>query len=136
MAATVEGQDRVTMVLATAQQIIKSLNINNQATKDMLLILSSFNNRLSNISDLTDHRFETTEQVILRHNSVGLGDTSSEYLEAVDTIIKLIENQNIQSDCNGEVIDRDENALQLAMLKLEDEFYHVLIRDTVPLDVD
>ncbi|MFS7896603.1 hypothetical protein Hanom_Chr00s005070g01727791 [Helianthus anomalus] len=62
----------------------------------MLLILSSFDdNRLSNISDLTDHRFETTEQVILRHNSVGLGETSSEYLEAVDTIIKLIENQNI-----------------------------------------
>ncbi|KAJ0536645.1 putative exocyst complex component Exo70, cullin repeat-like-containing domain superfamily [Helianthus annuus] len=133
MAATVEGQDRV---LATAQQIVKSLNINNQATEDMLLILSSFDNRLSNISDLTDHRFETAEQVILRHDSVGLGETSSEYLEAVDTIIKLTENLNIQSDCNGEVIDRAENALQLAMLKLEDEFYHVLIRNTVPLDVD
>ncbi|KAM0033233.1 putative exocyst complex component Exo70, cullin repeat-like-containing domain superfamily [Helianthus debilis subsp. tardiflorus] len=133
MAATVEGQDRV---LATAQQIVKSLNINNQATEDMLLILSSFDNRLSNISDLTDHRFETAEQVILRHDSVGLGETSSEYLEAVDTLIKLTENLNIQSDCNGEVIDRAENALQLAMLKLEDEFYHVLIRNTVPLDVD
>ncbi|KAJ0755220.1 putative exocyst complex component Exo70, cullin repeat-like-containing domain superfamily [Helianthus annuus] len=133
MAATVEGQDRV---LATAQQIVKSLNINNQATEDMLLILSSFDNRLSNISDLTDHRFETAEQVILRHDSVGLGETSSEYLEAVDTIIKLTENLNIQSDFNGEVIDRAENALQLAMLKLEDEFYHVLIRNTVPLDVD
>ncbi|KAJ0709284.1 putative exocyst complex component Exo70, cullin repeat-like-containing domain superfamily [Helianthus annuus] len=133
MATTVEGQDRV---LATAQQIVKSLNINNQATEDMLLILSSFDNRLSNISDLTDHRFETAEQVILRHDSVGLGETSSEYLEAVDTIIKLTENLNIQSDCNGEVIDRAENALQLAMLKLEDEFYHVLIRNTVPLDVD
>ncbi|KAJ0890466.1 putative exocyst complex component Exo70, cullin repeat-like-containing domain superfamily [Helianthus annuus] len=109
MATTVEGQDRV---LATAQQIVKSLNINNQATEDMLLILSSFDNRLSNISDLTDHRFETAEQVILRHDSVGLGETSSEYLEAVDTIIKLTENLNIQSDCNGEVIDRAENALQ------------------------
>lgn len=156
MAATIEGQDRV---LATAQQIVKSLNINTKATEDMILILSSFDNRLSNITDLMegaaggeemDHRFETAERVILRHDSGGLGQASSrnsspweessteaaEYLEAVDAIIKLTEDLNIQSDYDSEIMDRAENALQLAMSKLEDEFLHILIRNTVPLDVD
>lgn len=156
MAATIEGQDRV---LATAQQIVKSLNINTQATEDMILILSSFDNRLSNITDLMegasggeemDQLFETAEKVILRHDSGGLGQASSrnsspweessteaaEYLEAVDAIIKLTEDLNIQSDYDSEIMDRAENALQLAMSKLEDEFLHILIRNTVPLDVD
>lgn len=157
MAATIEGQDRV---LATAQQIVKSLNINTKATEDMILILSSFDNRLSNITDLmeggaaageeVDHRFETAEKVILRHDSGGLGEPSSrnsspweespteatEYLEAVDTIIKFTEDLNIQSDGDTEIMDRAENALQLAMSRLEDEFLHILIRNTVPLDID
>ncbi|KAI3761420.1 hypothetical protein L1987_51836 [Smallanthus sonchifolius] len=156
MAATIEGQDRV---LATAQQIVKSLNINTKATEDMILILSNFDNRLSNITDLMDggaggeeidHLFELAEKVILRHDSGGVGGASSrnsspweesssstaEYLEAVDTIIKLTENLNIQSDWDSEVMDRAENALQLAMSKLEEEFLHILIRNTVPLDLD
>lgn len=140
MATTVEGQDRV---LATAQQIVKSLNINTKATEDMILILSSFDNRLSNITDLidggdeTDQRFTTAEKLILRQDS---GESSvteiTEYLQAVDTIINLTETLNVQSDCDSEVMDRAENALQLAMCKLEDEFLHILIRNTVTLDVD
>ncbi|KAI3727043.1 hypothetical protein L1987_66851 [Smallanthus sonchifolius] len=150
MATTTKGQDRV---LATAQQIVKSLNINTKATEDMILILSSFDNRLSNITDLMDggadceeidHRFETAENVILRHDSGDPGEASSrnssssaaEYLEAVDIIIKLTEDLTLQSDCDSEIMDRAENALQLAMAKLEDEFLRILIRNTVPLDVD
>ncbi|CAH1423195.1 unnamed protein product [Lactuca virosa] len=147
---TIEGQDRV---LATAQQIVKSLNINTKATEDMILILSSFDNRLSNITDLmeggTGDRFVSAEKIILRHDS-GLGEPSSrssspweessteaaEYLEAVDTIIQLTEDLNIQSDADSEIMDRAENALQLAMSRLEDEFLHILIRNTVPLDID
>ncbi|KAL8217498.1 hypothetical protein R6Q57_020871 [Mikania cordata] len=137
MAATIEGQDRV---LATAQQIVKSLNINTKATEDMIMILSSFDNRLSNITNLMDggeeinSSFETAEKIIHRHDSNGLSE--AEYLEAVDTIIKLTENVNIQSDWDNQIMDRAENALQLAMSKLEDEFLHILIRNTVPLDVD
>ncbi|KAD2806088.1 hypothetical protein R6Q59_028911 [Mikania micrantha] len=137
MAATIEGQDRV---LATAQQIVKSLNINTKATEDMIMILSSFDNRLSNITNLMDggeeinSSFETAEKIIHRHDSNGLGE--AEYLEAVDTVIKLTENLNIQSDWDNQIMDRAENALQLAMSKLEDEFLHILIRNTVPLDVD
>ncbi|XP_076915585.1 exocyst complex component EXO70B1-like [Bidens hawaiensis] len=144
MAATIEGQDRV---LATAQQIVKSLNINTQATEDMILILSNFDNRLSNIIDLidggddhSDHRFQTAESLILRDDSGGINDSvdssTTEYLEAVNTIINLTENLTVQSDFDSQVMDRAENALQLAMSKLEDEFLHILIRNTVTLDVD
>ncbi|MFS8000513.1 putative exocyst complex component Exo70, cullin repeat-like-containing domain superfamily [Helianthus anomalus] len=146
MAATIEGQDRV---LATAQQIVKSLNINTQATEDMILILSNFDNRLSNITDLiesgeenqqiVDQQFEIAEKVILRHDSGSFGESfadSGEYLDAVDTIINLTESLNIRSELDSEVMDRAENALQLAMSKLEDEFLHVLVRNTVPLDVE
>ncbi|KAK9066409.1 hypothetical protein SSX86_013731 [Deinandra increscens subsp. villosa] len=156
MAAAIDGQDRV---LATAQHIVKSLNINTKATEDMILILSNFDNRLSNITDLidgggaadveeTDNQFQTAERVILRHDSGGEASSrhsspweesyteAAEYLEAVDTVIKLTEDLNVQSDYDSEIMDRAENALQLAMLKLEDEFLHILIRNTVPLDVD
>lgn len=145
MAATIEGQDRV---LATAQQIVKSLNMNTKATEDMILILSSFDNRLSNITDLMDNgsadvtindQFEKAENIILRHDSGDVdvdGDSSSEYLAAVDLIIQMTENLNVESEINDEIIDRAENALQVAMSRLEDVFRHVLIRNTVPLDAD
>lgn len=162
MATTIEGQDRV---LAAAQQIVKSLNINKNATEDMILILSSFDNRLSNITDLMstgggkapdadadandykiDAQFEAAEKVILRWDSNGgessrhslpwedSPDEAAEYLAAVDEILQLTEDFSFQSD--GEIMDRAENALQLAMSRLEDEFRHILIRNTVPLDAD
>ncbi|XP_076891785.1 exocyst complex component EXO70B1-like [Bidens hawaiensis] len=103
-----------------------------------------------------DHLFETAEKLILHHDSGGLGDPNSspwdessysaeadEYLEAVDTVIKLTQQINtnvniIDSECDGEseMVDRAENALHLAMLKLEDEFQRILIRSTVPLDAE
>ncbi|KAL4566682.1 hypothetical protein LXL04_030803 [Taraxacum kok-saghyz] len=147
-----EGQDRV---LATAQQIVKSLNMNTQATEDMIMILSRFDNRLSNISDLMDggadgtktkNRFESAEKVILQHegdpssrNSLPWEESpeeASEYLAAVDLIIQLTEGLNVESEEDDEVMDRAENALQLAMFRLEDEFRHILVRNTVPLDAD
>lgn len=156
MAATIEGQDRV---LATAQQIVKSLNMNTKATEDMILILSRFDNRLSNITDLMDGgsddaninaQFERAEKIILQHDAGGAGEPSSrnslrweespeeasEYLAAVDLIIQLTEDLNVEPDGDDEIMDRAENALQLAMSRLEDEFRHILIRNTVPLDAD
>ncbi|KAL7600476.1 hypothetical protein Lser_V15G21340 [Lactuca serriola] len=156
MATTMEGQDRV---LATAQQIVKSLNMNTQATEDMILILSRFDNRLSNISDLMDggaddsktrNQFDRAEKIILEHDPGGAGNPSSrnslpweecpeeasEYLAAVDLIIQLTEGLNVESEEDDDVMDRAENALQLAMSRLEDEFRHILIRNTVPLDAD
>ncbi|EOA13013.1 hypothetical protein CARUB_v10026007mg [Capsella rubella] len=68
------GEDRV---LATAQQIMKSLNTPKEVREDMLLIFSSFDNRLSNIktamtnqeedqNDALVARLEAAESVIHR----------------------------------------------------------------------
>ncbi|XP_031116164.1 exocyst complex component EXO70B1 [Ipomoea triloba] len=152
-----EGQDRV---LATAQQIVKSLHTStNVNTDDMLLIFSSFDNRLSNLSNFMasssatstpssakaaaaaadddsflDRRFEEAEKLIL---DAGVGDPASTevYLAAVDEIIRLTEDLDLPPD-NDAVMDRAEAALQLAMAHLEDEFRHILIRSTVPLDAE
>ncbi|BFG32319.1 hypothetical protein CerSpe_185930 [Prunus speciosa] len=144
------GEDRV---LATAQQIVKSLNTPKEVREDMLLIFSSFDNRLSNITDLINgedskaenDRFEAAEKVIFRwesnseahRNSVPWEespDESGEYLSAVDEILTLMEGLSVRSD--NELVDRAENALQIAMTRLEDEFRHILIRNTVPLDLE
>ncbi|KAL6280910.1 hypothetical protein ACE6H2_017791 [Prunus campanulata] len=144
------GEDRV---LATAQQIVKSLNTPKEVREDMLLIFSSFDNRLSNITDLINgedskaenDRFEAAEKVIFRWESNSEAhrnlvpweespDESGEYLSAVDEILTLMEGLSVRSD--NELVDRAENALQIAMTRLEDEFRHILIRKTVPLDLE
>ncbi|KAH6799220.1 exocyst subunit exo70 family protein F1 [Perilla frutescens var. frutescens] len=143
MAAAIQGEDKV---LATAQRIVQSLG-NTSDTDDMLLIFSAFDNRLSTLSSFVENpsagdessattsRFDDAERIILSHT-----DSSSfpdDYLDAVDEIIQLTEELNLGSaDAGDEVLDRAENALQLAMTRLEDEFRHVLIRNTVPLDPD
>ncbi|XAR50326.1 hypothetical protein NMG60_11004617 [Bertholletia excelsa] len=151
MAAKIEGQDRL---MATAQQIVKSLNTSKDVTEDMIMIFSSFDNRLSNITSLmsnavgddggreADDRFEAAEKVILQRdsNSASLRpweespDEAAEYLAAVDEILQMIEALEIQAE--SEMMDRAENAIQLAMSRLEDEFRHILIRNTVPLDAE
>lgn len=148
MAAAIQGEDKV---LATAQRIVQSLGNTSGDTDDMLLIFSSFDNRLSNLSSFVENpsaaaaaddsssaaptRFDEAERIILSH-----ADSSSfpdDYLEAVDEIIQLTEEFHLGSgDAGDEVLDRAENALQLAMTRLEDEFRHVLIRNTVALDPD
>ncbi|KAJ1413291.1 Exocyst complex component Exo70 [Sesbania bispinosa] len=152
------GDDRV---LATAQQILKSLRTPKEDREDMLLIFSTFDNRLSGISDLingedskssTDEdldRFEAAEKVILvdaslsgepSRQSISLFDPPNdpvEYFSAVDEIIQWMEQLSIASSAgkHGQTIaDRAENAIQLAMSRLEDELRHVLICNTVPPD--
>ncbi|KAI5648763.1 hypothetical protein M9H77_34768 [Catharanthus roseus] len=94
-----------------------------------------------------DPRFQAAEQLILRWDSNGGGldgDFSNEdYLAAVDEIIQLTEDLSVEPSSSvdggtveGDVMDRAENALQLAMSRLEDEFRHILIRNTAPLDPD
>ncbi|KAI4343619.1 hypothetical protein L6164_010950 [Bauhinia variegata] len=149
------GEDRV---LATAQQIVKSLNTPKEVREDMLMIFSSFDNRLSNITDLVKssdeedlHRFEAAEKVILHWDASLSGEASrqstsildspddaEEYFSAVDEIIQWIEEISISpsGENNQILVDRTENAIQLAMLRLEDELRHVLIQNTVPLDAE
>lgn len=76
------------------------------------------------------------EQVILRWESFDsvLWDASeeeiAEYLDAVDELIYFLES-------GSSVKDQDHDAaLQLAMGRLEDEFRHLLIRITLPIDAE
>lgn len=148
---TAEGEDRV---LATAQRIVQSLRTSKDVTDDMLLILSSFDNRLSNISDLITGedsgaknpisgeiaRLNAAEKVILRHESGHLFDADStadevcEFLAAVDEVLDLIGDSKVLE--NSDVIDRVESAVQSAMSTLEDELRRILRRSSVPLDAD
>ncbi|OWM65490.1 exocyst complex component EXO70B1-like [Punica granatum] len=146
------GEDRV---LATAQRILKSLNTPKEVREDMLLIFSSFDNRLSNITDLVkdgdptssaaEDRFESSEKIILRwdadadasRRTLAWEDSpeeAAEYLSAIDEILQLCENLSMEDDKDRDYIDRADTAIQLAMSLLEDEFRHILIRNTVPLD--
>ncbi|GMJ00102.1 exocyst subunit exo70 family protein F1 [Hibiscus trionum] len=159
MAATTTnlGAGSEDRVMATAQQILKSLNTPKEVREDMLLIFSSFDNRLSNITDLvnensdaTGGRFEAAEKVILRWDSSSSSsnadasrhslpwedspDEAAEYLSAVDEILQLVVDMSIRSD--NEIMDRAETAIQMAMSRLEDEFRLILIRNTVPLDLE
>ncbi|KZV21748.1 exocyst complex component 7-like [Dorcoceras hygrometricum] len=143
MAAATEGQDKV---LATAQRIVQSLH-NTSDTDDMLLILSSFDNRLSTLSSfvssedntsnaVVDPRFAAIEQFILNEADSSFSD---DYLAAVDEIIHLTEEINLDQRAAvaaDDAMDRAETALQLAMARLEDEFRHILIRNTVALDTE
>lgn len=138
------AEDRV---MATAQQILKSLNTPKEVREDMLLIFSSFDNRLSKITDLIhsssalEDRFDSAEKVILRYdsnsNSLAWEDSpedANEYLSALDEILQLCENLTVEDD--KDFVDRADTAIQIAMSRLEDEFRHILIRNTVPLDAD
>ncbi|KAK6924682.1 Exocyst complex subunit Exo70, C-terminal [Dillenia turbinata] len=156
MATTIDGDERL---MATAQHIVKSLNTSKDVTDDMILIFSSFDNRLSNITSLidgggggggggggdntkstvTNSRLDSAEKIILRFDSSSGAssipwedspDETSEYLAAIDEIIQLTEGLTL----SPEFVDRAESALQLAMNRLEDEFRSILIRNTVPLD--
>lgn len=162
--ATVTGaEDRV---LATAQHIVNSLRTSKDATDDMLFILSTFDNRFSNMSSLVNGnsssagggadglglpdtdpefaRFESAEQVIIRHDSGPKNqrnrslwndqsaDEACEYLAAIDEVLLLMEDLRFQE--NGEAMNRAEIAVQTAIAKLEEEFRNVLSRSTVPLD--
>ncbi|XP_051147626.1 exocyst complex component EXO70B1-like [Andrographis paniculata] len=151
MAATVDGEDKV---LATAQQIVKSLG-NTSDAEDMLLILSNFDNRLSSLSSfvssdenpsaaaaaagvkggqssVADRQLDAAERVLLSDADL---DGFDDYLLAVDEVIRLTEEMNLRSP-DDDAMDRAENVLQLAMARLEEEFRHVLVRNTVPLDPD
>ncbi|KAJ6374497.1 hypothetical protein OIU78_030079 [Salix suchowensis] len=142
-----EGGGADDRVMATAQQIVNSLNTTKNVREDMLLILSSFDNRLSNISDLikTDSDSQSSvldaaEKIILRSDSgissaVPWDDSPvevKEYLSAVDEILDLLDNLSVEAD--SEVLDRAETAVQVAMSRLEDEFRQILMSNKVPLE--
>uniref|UniRef100_A0A6N2K3N9 Exocyst subunit Exo70 family protein n=1 Tax=Salix viminalis TaxID=40686 RepID=A0A6N2K3N9_SALVM len=112
-----EGGGADDRVMATAQQIVNSLNTTKNVREDMLLILSSFDNH-SGISSAVPWDDSPVEV--------------KEYLSAVDEILDLLDNLSVEAD--SEVLDRAETAVQVAMSRLEDEFRQILMSNKVPLE--
>ncbi|EPS63454.1 hypothetical protein M569_11330, partial [Genlisea aurea] len=148
-----DGEEKV---LATAQRIVQSLG-NTSDAEDMLSILTAFDNRLSGLSSFVttaenqsstsvdqspplDPRLVSAERIIL--DDADSSSISGDYLAAIDDIIHFTEGLSLGGSADGvndtvnESFDRADNALQLAMARLEDEFRHILIRNTVPLDLE
>ncbi|KAH0450507.1 hypothetical protein IEQ34_021199 [Dendrobium chrysotoxum] len=159
-ATKVDGQDKV---IATAQQIVRSLATSKNAAEDMIRILSGFDNRLSSMNDLLptagsgcsspsagrvdarrevpaagEYHLEEAEEVIQRWESSdsllweASAEEAVEYLDAVDELVSLLESESFPEEFRA----RAEIAVQIAMARLEDEFRHLMIRNTVPLDAD
>ena len=157
MTTPAEVEERV---LATAQQIVKNLGTSSNMKEDMMFILSNFDNRFSNITDLfsssggnrIDVRLDAAEKVISQwgcsSSSVSSArdfipwddfpDVAAEYLASVDEVIGIIEEvEGIQGDgVDADVLDRADKVLQMAMDRLEDEFRHILVQNTVSLDAE
>uniref|UniRef100_A0A2P2L6R3 Exocyst subunit Exo70 family protein n=1 Tax=Rhizophora mucronata TaxID=61149 RepID=A0A2P2L6R3_RHIMU len=146
MATTgIDGADD--RVLATAQQIVKSLNTPKNVREDMLLIFSSFDNRLSNITDLIKEetnlqsRLESAEKIIFPYDSVRAHhfftsfEEFSEYLSAVDKVRELVDDLSIQH-AEQDTLHRAETAVQVAMARLEEQFRHILTMNSVPPDME
>ncbi|KAK9272399.1 hypothetical protein L1049_002771 [Liquidambar formosana] len=154
MAKTVDGDERV---IATAQQIVKSLGTSKNVKEDMIFILSNFGNRFSAVNDLfssgtaesaVEERLRAVEEIIYGWEtnsnksgyqaflfSVDSADETAAYLSAVDEVVRLSEDFATAGQV-GEVMDRAENVIQVAMGRLEDEFRHILISNIVPFDAD
>ncbi|CAI0446438.1 unnamed protein product [Linum tenue] len=58
-----------------------------------------------------------------------------DYLTAVDEVLDLLDDLSFK-DASIEAVDRAETAVQVAMTRLEEEFRHILTRNTVPLDAE
>ncbi|XP_020111910.1 exocyst complex component EXO70B1 [Ananas comosus] len=139
----VEGQDKV---IAAAQHIVKSLATSKNAADDMIRILSRFDNRLSSIHDLFPPPPSSSSssplppaaaaaaaavEVILRWDASpdalvwdASPEAAAEYLAAVDAATAA------EGGGGADAV------VQLAMARLEDEFQHLMVRSTVPLDAN
>lgn len=160
MMAATDGNERV---IATAQHIVRTLGANQGMTEDMLLILSKFDGRFSNMnerlrrnseSDVSGsptmelrsmESFKTAAECVLRWN-VATSETARKcmiwdcrrdeaaaYLDSVDALQDLMRSLSV-SRRDGMAFDRAQNLLQLAMGRLEEEFRDLLLTHSASAD--
>lgn len=129
----VEGDERV---IATAQQIVRSLATTETMTKDMLRILSNFDNRFSSMTERLgndagsdiEERLAAAEEVVLRWDASssevarqsmiweGPPDEAASYLQAVDEVQRLtesLEGLSLAENDNDDSNNNDINGSQL-----------------------
>lgn len=146
--AVAEGEDRV---VATAHHIVKSLGTSENMTRDMLTILSTFDNRLSAIGHqspgqsarksadweadlasadrvISGQDSKSTHKPMLFH---GRREEAHEYLAAVDDLRHLMENLAVTDNSSAKLM-RAQRLMDMSMVCLQREFHRILTTNIKP----
>ena len=151
-----DGDQRV---LATAQHIVRTLGKNEQLTEDMIRILSTFDDRFSNMTGFKIENHESSislalkkmeetvgkaEEIIVRwennvlQNGMMIWDVLSDpqeadaYVKIVDELYSLMRNPW----ANKELMARAQHVLEIAAPRLKEEFRCMLVMNSESVDAD
>lgn len=142
-------------MLATAQHIVRTLGKNENMTEDMLRILSNFDDRFSNMNEFIQEprgpvsallqkvgeRLDFAEETIMRRSSDpsmiwdGQPQEILAYIKAIDDVQSLI------GPLSGPwsekaLLDRARRILEAAVLRLKEEFRHMLVTNSEAVDYE
>ncbi|XP_010260034.1 PREDICTED: exocyst complex component EXO70B1-like [Nelumbo nucifera] len=147
----IEGEEHV---IAAAQHIVRALGTSKNLTDGMRKILTDLDTQLSSMTVLTsskkgeireiEERLNSFQEKITRWESDQsmIWETSpeeaSEYLKAVDEVRSLAESlgsmpSNEDAEVN-KILCQAHSVLQMAMVRLEDEFVHILVYNRQPFE--
>lgn len=145
--AAIEGEERV---VATAHHIVKSLGTSENITRDMLTILSTFDNRLSGMSHQNPGQparksadweadLGSADRVISGRDSKshkpmlfhGRREEAREYLAAVDDLRHLMENLAVTDKSSAKLV-RAQRLMDMSMVCLQREFHRILTANVKP----
>ncbi|KAE9449359.1 hypothetical protein C3L33_18751, partial [Rhododendron williamsianum] len=133
---TLEGEEDL---IAAAQQIVIALETRRNLTSDARKILADLGTQLSSITKLSENKKEERRLRKRRDESM-IWDCGSEeaydYVKAVDEAQKLIETlESLCLDRDGEeseLLRRAHDVVHTAMVRLEEEFRHMLVQNRQP----
>lgn len=144
---TAAGEERV---VATAHHIVKSLGTSENMTRDMLTILSTFDNRLSAMShqnpghpprksadwevDLASADRVISGWDLKSHKPMlfhGRREEASEYLAAVDDLRHLMESLAVTDSRSAKLV-RAQRLMEMSMICLQREFHRILTANVEP----
>ncbi|OMO85883.1 Exocyst complex protein Exo70 [Corchorus olitorius] len=151
VALQLEGEENL---IAAAKHIVRALGSNKNLTKDVKKILADVGAQLSNMATIDDTMVEDGKSGIEEQLSIVQEkilswvvdesmtwcwgpDEVAEYLTAADEARKLTErlkNQCLNSEEDKELLRRALDVLQMAMLRLEKEFKHMLLQHKRPFE--
>ncbi|CAI9109837.1 OLC1v1009748C1 [Oldenlandia corymbosa var. corymbosa] len=153
-----EGEENL---IAAAQNIVKALETNKNLTFDARKILADLGSQLSSIARVSENgeeeeeddgeRLDEVEEQLNRvqdkimkweENQANIWDCgpdeACEYLKAVEDTRKLIESlesMNIAKDSREDgFLQRAHDVLHTGMVRLEDEFKHLLVQNRQPFE--
>ena len=146
-----DGDQRV---LATAQHIVRTLGKNDEATEDMIRILSNFDDRFSSMNKLINENqdpatssitsalknmeeiLKQSEEIIMmwENKNTMIWDNQPQeadsYVNAVDQLYTL----TIAPRTDKSLRNRAQHALDIAISRLKEEFRYVLVMNSEAVD--